>query len=332
MKAMVLEAPKTGLVLKDLPCPTPGPSELLIRVEVCAVCRTDIHIVDGDLVAPAYPIIPGHEIVGIVEETGPEVKRFQKGDRVGVPWLGKTCGKCEYCKRGLENLCDEPEFTGFSRPGGFSEYTVSDESFTFSIPEGYSPLEAAPLLCAGLIGYRSYSFVRDQRLIGLYGFGAAAHIIAQVALFEKKEVFCFTRPGDLKKQRFARELGCTWAGGSDELPPKAMDAAIIFAPSGPLVPMALKAVRKGGTVVCAGIHMSDIPAFPYSILWGERCIRSVANLTRLDGEEFLALAPKVPVKTKIQVFPLEEANQAISAIKKGVIKGAAVLRISRETF
>jgi len=268
MKAMVLEAPKTGLVLKDLPCPTPGPSELLIRVEVCAVCRTDIHIVDGDLVAPAYPIIPGHEIVGIVEETGPEVKRFQKGDRVGVPWLGKTCGKCEYCKRGLENLCDEPEFTGFSRPGGFSEYTVSDESFTFSIPEGYSPLEAAPLLCAGLIGYRSYSFVRDQRLIGLYGFGAAAHIIAQVALFEKKEVFCFTRPGDLKKQRFARELGCTWAGGSDELPPKAMDAAIIFAPSGPLVPMALKAVRKGGTVVCAGIHMSDIPEFPYSILWG----------------------------------------------------------------
>ena len=332
MKAMVLEAPKTGLVLKDLPCPTPGPSELLIRVEVCAVCRTDIHIVDGDLVAPAYPIIPGHEIVGIVEETGPEVKRFQKGDRVGVPWLGKTCGKCEYCKRGLENLCDEPEFTGFSRPGGFSEYTVSDESFTFSIPEGYSPLEAAPLLCAGLIGYRSYSFVRDQRLIGLYGFGAAAHIIAQVALFEKKEVFCFTRPGDLKKQRFARELGCTWAGGSDELPPKAMDAAIIFAPSGPLVPMALKAVRKGGTVVCAGIHMSDIPAFPYSILWGERCIKSVANLTRLDGEEFLALAPKVPVKTKIQVFPLEEANQAISAIKKGVIKGAAVLRISGETF
>jgi len=332
MKAMVLEAPKTGLVLKDLPCPTPGPSELLIRVEVCAVCRTDIHIVDGDLVAPAYPIIPGHEIVGIVEETGPEVKRFQKGDRVGVPWLGKTCGKCEYCKRGLENLCDEPEFTGFSRPGGFSEYTVSDESFTFSIPEGYSPLEAAPLLCAGLIGYRSYSFVRDQRLIGLYGFGAAAHIIAQVALFEKKEVFCFTRPGDLKKQRFARELGCTWAGGSDELPPKAMDAAIIFAPSGPLVPMALKAVRKGGTVVCAGIHMSDIPEFPYSILWGERCIRSVANLTRLDGEEFLALAPKVPVKTKIQVFPLEEANQAISAIKKGVIKGAAVLRISGETF
>nr|WP_279614721.1 zinc-dependent alcohol dehydrogenase family protein [Dissulfuribacter thermophilus] len=326
MLAMVLDSPNRELVQKELPTPVPGKGEILIKVEACAVCRTDIHIVDGDLTAPSYPVIPGHEIVGIVTKCGDGVTKFREGDRVGVPWLGKTCGVCEYCNRGLENLCDSPEFTGFSRPGGFAEYTVAHESFAFHMPKGYCPEHAAPLLCAGLIGYRSYSMVRGKKNLGLYGFGAAAHIIAQVAVFEGHDVYCFTRPGDLEKQSFAKDLGCKWSGGSDELPPVPLDAAIIFAPSGPLVPQALKAVKKGGIVVCAGIHMSDIPSFPYSILWGERVIMSVANLTRKDASEFLAIAPKVPVRTQIKVYDLKDANLAISEIKEGKIRGAAVLK------
>lgn len=327
MLTMVLQETNSPLVAQELPVPKPGPKEVLIKVEACAVCRTDIHIVDGDLIAPHYPLIPGHEIVGRIVELGEGASRFKVGDRVGVPWLGKTCGRCEFCLSGRENLCDEPEFTGFNRPGGFAQYTLGHEDYIFPIPEGYSPLYAAPLLCAGLIGFRSYGMVRDKGLIGLYGFGAAAHIIAQVALFEGHEVYAFTRPGDRKKQTFAQQLGCTWSGGSDEEPPKLLDAAIIFAPDGGLVPIALKAVKKGGMVVCAGIHMSPIPSFPYSILWGERVLRSVANLTRRDGEEFFKIAPKVPISPNITVYPLEDVNSAISDIRHGKIQGAAVLKV-----
>ncbi len=327
MLAMILEAPKRELVPVEMPKPRPAAKEVLIRVEACALCRTDLHIVDGDLKPPAYPVVLGHEIVGIVEECGGEVTRFKVGDRVGVPWLGKACGKCEFCKSGRENLCNAPEFTGLSRQGGFAHYVAAHEDFIFSIPDSYGPLEAAPLLCAGLIGYRSYTFVKDRHRLGIYGFGAAAHIITQVAVYKGHEVYGFTRPGDAKKQAFALELGCAWSGDSTELPPKALDAAIIFAPIGGLVPLALNALKKGGVCVCAGIHMTEIPSFPYSILWGERVLRSVANLTRQDGEEFFDVAPKVPIRPTITIFDLQEVNEAIRAMRHGEIKGAAVIRI-----
>ena len=324
MRAMVLETAGYPLRLTELPVPEPGPGEVLLRVRACAVCRTDLHVVDGELPDPKLPLVPGHQIVGIVEGVGEGVERFASGDRVGVPWLGHTDGVCRYCRSGRENLCDEARFTGYQIDGGYADYTVADHRFCFPIPEGYHDLQAAPLLCAGLIGYRSLRMAGDARRLGLYGFGAAAHIIAQVARYQGREVFAFTSPGNQDGQRFARELGAAWAGGSDEAPPEELDAAIIFAPVGALVPVALRAVAKGGAVVCAGIHMSDIPSFPYEILWGERSVLSVANLTRRDGEEFLHLAPTVPVRTEVAPFPLEEANEALAALRGG-IRGAAVL-------
>ena len=324
MRAMVLESAGYPLRLTELPVPEPGPGEVLLRVSVCAVCRTDLHVVDGELPDPKLPLVPGHQIVGIVEGVGEGVERFASGDRVGVPWLGHTDGVCRYCRSGRENLCDAARFTGYQIDGGYADNTVADHRFCFPIPEGYPDLQAAPLLCAGLIGYRSLRMAGDARRLGLYGFGAAAHIIAQVARNQGREVFAFTSPGNQDGQRFARELGAAWAGGSDEAPPEELDAAIIFAPVGALVPVALRAVAKGGAVVCAGIHMSDIPSFPYEILWGERSVLSVANLTRRDGEEFLHLAPTVPVRTEVVPFPLEEANEALAALRGG-IRGAAVL-------
>jgi alcohol dehydrogenase, propanol-preferring len=280
---------------------------------------------DGELPNPKLPLVPGHEIVGVVAARGEGSKRFQAGDRVGVPWLGRTCGACEYCRAGRENLCDQPSFTGYTRDGGYAEYTVADDRYCFPIPQSYSDAEAAPLLCAGLIGYRSLVKAGEARRLGIYGFGAAAHIIAQVARFQGREIYAFTRRGDTRAQQFARSLGAAWAGDSEAAPPAQLDAAIIFAPAGQLVPLALKAVRKGGTVVCGGIHMSPIPAFPYELLWEERCLCSVANLTRRDGEEFFALAPRVPVKTTVQTFPLSEANEALNRLRSGRIEGAAVL-------
>lgn len=328
MHAMVLEAPNTPLKYLEVPVPTPGPEQVLIRVHACGVCRTDLHIVDGELTEPKLPLIIGHEIVGMVAAVGDQVEKFRVGDRIGVPWLGSTCGQCRYCRRGRENLCDSPKFTGYTLDGGYAPYTVAQEHYTFHLPEGYPDAQAAPLLCAGLIGYRSYRLTGDgvERL-GIYGFGAAAHITVQVAVHQGLKVYGFTLPGDTETQEFARRLGAVWAGGSDELPPEELDAAIIFAPVGALVPAALKAICKGGVVVCGGIHMSDIPAFPYDILWGERVVRSVANLTRQDGEEFLALAPQVPVKTEVQTFPLKEANEALDRLRSGQITGAAVLVI-----
>lgn len=311
--------------MTELPRPTPGPGQLLLRVHACAVCRTDLHVVDGELPSPVLPLVPGHEIVGIVDARGAGAERFAPGDRVGVPWLGWTCGVCRYCRSGRENLCDRARFTGYQINGGYAEYTVADERFCFPIPASYSDASAAPLLCAGLIGYRSLRAAGDVGRIGLYGFGAAAHIVAQVARAENRRVFAFTRAGDTAGQQFARNIGAEWAGGSDEPPPESLDAAIIFAPVGPLVPVALRHVVKGGTVVCAGIHMSDIPAFPYEILWGERIVRSVANLTRRDGEEFLALAPRVPVHTTIETMPLAAANQALERLRTGEVTGALVL-------
>lgn len=311
--------------MTELPRPTPGPGQLLLRVHACAVCRTDLHVVDGELPSPALPLVPGHEIVGIVDARGAGAERFAPGDRVGVPWLGWTCGVCRYCRSGRENLCDRARFTGYQINGGYAEYTVADERFCFPIPASYSDASAAPLLCAGLIGYRSLRAAGDAGRIGLYGFGAAAHIVAQVARAEDRRVFAFTRAGDTARQQFARNVGAEWAGGSDDSPPEPVDAAIIFAPVGPLVPVALRNVVKGGTVVCAGIHMSDIPAFPYEILWGERVVRSVANLTRRDGEEFLALAPRVPVHTTIETMPLAAANQALERLRTGEVTGALVL-------
>lgn len=327
MRAMILEEPGASppLRLVELPRPVPGPGQVLLRVHACAVCRTDLHVVDGDLPDPSLPIIPGHEIVGTVVECGPGAERFQPGTRVGVPWLGWTCGTCDYCRSGHENLCDSARFTGYQINGGYADYTVADERFCFPLPPGYPDLQAAPLLCAGLIGYRSLVLSGDGRRLGLYGFGAAAHIISQVAQYQGREVYAFARPGDESGQQFARDLGAVWAGGSDELPPEPLDAAIIFAQVGSLVPAALRAVVKGGVVVCAGIHMSDIPSFPYALLWGERVLRSVANLTRKDGEEFLALAPQVPVRATVQPYRLEEANQALSDLRSGRIEGAAVL-------
>jgi propanol-preferring alcohol dehydrogenase len=318
---------KTGAPLRalNLPTPVPGPNQLLMRVHACAVCRTDLHVVDGELTQPKLPLIPGHEIVGAVADLGDGVNRFKVGDRVGVPWLGWTCGECAYCKSGKENLCDHAKFTGYTLDGGYAEYAVADQRFCFPIPKSYSDAEAAPLLCAGLIGYRSLVKAGNGKRLGIYGFGAAAHIVAQVASYQQREIYAFTRPGDDEAKKFAMNLGAVWAGGSNELAPEKLDAAIIFAPAGELVPQALKAVRKGGTVVCGGIHMSDIPAFPYSILWEERSICSVANLTRRDGEEFVALAPKVPVRTEVETFPLEEANEALHRLRSGKIQGAAVL-------
>lgn len=325
MRAMVLDAPGEALQARDVPVPKPGPDQVLLRVRACGVCRTDLHIVDGELPAHRQPLIPGHQIAGVVEETGGLVDRFAAGDRVGVPWLGRTDGTCRYCESGRENLCDNAEFTGYDLDGGYAEYTVADHRFCFPIPGGYPDLQAAPLLCAGLIGYRSLRMTGDAERLGLYGFGAAAHIIAQIAVHQGRSVFAFTSPGDDEAQKFAIKLGATWAGGSDEPPPEELDAAIIFAPVGALVPAALKAVARGGVVVCAGIHMSDIPSFPYEILWGERTLRSVANLTRRDGEEFLELAPEVPVETEVTAFPLERANEALDALRRGEVQGAAVL-------
>nr|WP_250121168.1 zinc-dependent alcohol dehydrogenase family protein [Chroococcidiopsis sp. CCMEE 29] len=330
MRAMVLEQPGRPLRATELPVPTPNPEQVLIRVRACAVCRTDLHIVDGELPQPKLPLVPGHQIVGIVEALGDRVQQFRVGDRVGVPWLGYTCNHCRYCLTGRENLCDTPQFTGYQIDGGYAEYTVADERFCFPIPEGYPDLQAAPLLCAGLIGYRSYSMTGDAQRLGFYGFGAAAHILVQLAQYQGRQVYAFTRAGDIKGQQFALDLGAAWAGGSDELPPEPLDAAIIFAPIGSLVPAALRAVAKGGVVVCAGIHMSDIPSFPYEILWEERVLRSVANLTRQDGKEFLALAPKVPIHTQVNPFPLNEANEALDALRSGKINGAAVLVVKHE--
>jgi len=309
----------------DLPNPRPNADQILIRVHACGVCRTDLHVVDGELTEPKLPLVPGHEIVGTVVEQGEKVERFVIGDRVGVPWLGFTCGQCTFCKTGRENLCDRPKFTGYQLDGGYAEFTLADQHYAFKLPNGYGNAEAAPLLCAGLIGYRSLKLAGNGRRLGLYGFGAAAHIITQVAVHQGREVFAFTRPGDGQGQQFARKLGAGWCGGSDALPPCALDAAIIFAAVGSLIPAALHAVAKGGTVVCAGIHMSDIPSFPYDLLWGERTVRSVANLTRRDGEEFLDLAPTIPVRTVVQTFPLAQANEALAGLKAGRIEGAAVL-------
>ena len=325
MKAMVLYSQRQPLHATELPTPRPGPGEVLVQVRACAVCRTDLHVVDGELPDPKLPLVPGHEIVGVVTKKGAGVERFKPGERVGVPWLGWTCGECEYCRAGRENLCDRARFTGYTLDGGYAEYTVADQRYCFPIPDSYSDAEAAPLLCAGLIGYRSLVKTGDARRIGIYGFGAAAHIITQVARFQGREIYAFTKPSDREGQGFARSLGAAWAGDSDTLPPEKLDAAIIFAPAGELVPLALKAVGKGGRVVCGGIHMSEIPAFPYELLWEERAICSVANLTRRDGEEFFALAPRVPVRTTVQTFPLSEANEALNRLRSGRIKGAAVL-------
>ncbi len=328
MRAMILETPREPLRAAEAPTPEANPGQVLVRVRACAVCRTDLHVVDGELPEPKLPLIPGHQIVGTVEETGEGVDRFSPGDRVGIPWLGHTDGTCGYCRTGRENLCDGARFTGYQIDGGYAEYAAADERFCFPIPAGFPDLQAAPLLCAGLIGYRSLRFAGDAERLGLFGFGASAHIVAQVAAHQGRRVFAFTREGDEGGQRFARELGAVWAGGSDTRPPEELDAAIIFAPVGALVPTALRAVAKGGAVVCAGIHMSDVPSFPYDLLWGERSVRSVANLTRKDGEEFLALAPRVPVRTEVATFALEEANAALGALRAGEIRGAAVLAVA----
>jgi propanol-preferring alcohol dehydrogenase len=326
MRAMVLEAPKRPLQLKQVPVPKPGPRQVLIRVHACGVCRTDLHIIDGELTEPKLPLIPGHEIVGSVVAAGPQATRFSTGQRIGVPWLGHVDGTCRYCKRDQENLCDHPLFTGYSIDGGYAEYTVADEDFCFPLPEPYDDAQAAPLLCAGLIGYRSYRLTGEHvQHLGIYGFGAAAHIIAQIAVHEGKQVYAFSRPGDTRSQEFARSLGAVWAGDSSQRPPELLDAAIIFAPVGPLIIDALRATAKGGVVVSGGIHMSDIPSFPYRLLWEERVIRSVANLTRRDGVELLTVAPTVPVRTEIHRFALEQANEALGQLREGKFDGAAVL-------
>jgi propanol-preferring alcohol dehydrogenase len=325
MHTMILEAPGKPLRDVDRPIPAAGPGQILIKVHACGVCRTDLHVVDGELTQPKLPLVPGHEIVGSVAATGEGVEQFAVGDWVGVPWLGYTCGVCRFCRSGRENLCERARFTGYQIDGGYAEYTLADQRYCFQLPSGYSDAEAAPLLCAGLIGYRSLVMAGDAQRLGLYGFGAAAHIIAQVARHQGRQVYAFTRPGDVAGQQFARDLGAVWAGDSDTLPPEQLEAAILYAPVGALVPAALRAVAKGGTVVCAGIHMSDIPSFPYHLLWGERTVRSVANLTRRDGEEFLSLAPRVPVRTEVETFPLEKANEALARLRNGQIRGAAVL-------
>jgi propanol-preferring alcohol dehydrogenase len=341
MRAMVLHEQRQPLRLEELPDPAPGPGQVLLRVHACGVCRTDLHIVDGELTEPKLPLVPGHQIVATVEGAGEGAERFEVGQRVGVPWLGWTDGECRYCRSGRENLCVNAKFTGYDTDGGYAEAAVADERYCFSIPEGYPDLQAAPLLCAGLIGYRSLRLCGEHaNRIGFYGFGASAHIICQVAAHQGREVYAMTRPGDEQGQRFALEVGAAWAGdteggsevsepGEDGRPPQPLDAAIIFAPVGPLIPQALRAVDPGGVVVCAGIHMSDIPAFPYEILWGERVVRSVANLTRRDGEEFMSIAPEVPVRTRIAEYPLERATDAFDDLRAGKFQGAAVLTIQR---
>jgi propanol-preferring alcohol dehydrogenase len=325
MKAMLLDVQGRPLRLAELPRPTPAADQVLIEVRACGVCRTDLHVMDGDLRQPRLPLILGHEIVGVVAGRGAAVERFSLGQRVGVPWLGRTCGHCRYCASGAENLCAAAEFTGYTLDGGYAEFALADQRYCFALPEEYADAEVAPLLCAGLIGYRSLVAAGDARRLGIYGFGAAAHIIVQVARWQGREIFAFTKPGDVDGQAFARQLGATWAGGADESPPEEMDAAILFAPVGALVPQALRHTARGGTVVCAGIHMSNIPEFPYAVLWGERCVRSVANLTRRDGEEFLAVAPRAGVRTEVESFPLASANEALERLRQGLVRGAAVL-------
>lgn len=327
MKAMVLERPGQALQLQQRPDPLPAPGQLQLSVSACGVCRTDLHLVDGDLTEARLPIVPGHEIVGRVTALGAGVEGFEIGERVGIPWLGYSCGCCRYCESGAENLCDSPSFTGYQIDGGYAEMTVADARFCFPLPGSQGDAETAPWLCAGLIGYRSLLMTgSDSERLGIYGFGAAAHIVAQIARHQQREVYAFTSPGDAAAQAFALEMGACWAGDSDQPPPHELDAAIIFAPVGSLVPAALRAVRKGGIVVCGGIHMSEIPAFPYDILWGERVLRSVANLTRQDAREFLALAPQIPIHTRIEEFPLHQANEALQALRSGKLTGAAVLR------
>jgi alcohol dehydrogenase, propanol-preferring len=325
MRAQLLTAARQPLIAAELPVPRPRPQQVLIAVRACAVCRTDVHIVDGELADPKLPLVPGHEIIGIVVEKGDEAERFAVGDRVGVPWLGWTCGVCEYCRAGKENLCDRARFTGYQIDGGYAELTVADERYCFAIDRRYGDVAAAPLMCAGLIGYRSLRMAGDAERLGIYGFGAAAHIVAQVARHQGRRLFAFTRPGDLAAQDFARSLGAEWAGDSTAVPPEPLDAALIFAAVGSLVPAALAATKKGGTVICGGIHMSDIPSFPYRILWGERVLRSVANLTRRDAEEFLALAAEAGVRTETVTYPLDRANEALAALRSGALQGAAVL-------
>jgi alcohol dehydrogenase, propanol-preferring len=329
MRAMVLDKPRQPLQLRDVEKSRPAKGQLLVRIATCAVCRTDLHVVDGELPDPKLPLIPGHQIVGRVEEIGEEANsKFKVGDRVGIPWLGWTDGDCVYCRSNRENLCDRAKFTGYTIDGGYAEFVVADARFCFHLPEQYDDVDVAPLLCAGMLGYRSYRKTGDARRLGIYGFGNAAHLITQIAIYEGREIFAFTRPGDKTGQESARKLGTAWAGGSDEMPPEKLDAAIIFAPVGALVPAALRALAKGGSVVCGGIHMSDIPSFPYVELWGERAICSVANLTRRDGEEFLDIAPRVPVRTETETFPLEEANTALDRFRSGELSGTAVLLIS----
>ena len=325
---MVLEKPRQRLMPLDVAKPKPDAGQLLVRLSACAVCRTDLHIVDGELPDPKLPLIPGHQIVGRVEQVGTGAEKFSIADRVGIPWLGWTDGECVYCRSNRENLCDRARFTGYTIDGGYGEFVVADARFCFHLPEQYDDVDVAPLLCAGMLGYRSYRKTGDARRLGIYGFGNAAHLIAQIAIYQGREIFAFTRPGDKAGQESARKLGTTWAGGSDEMPPEKLDAAIVFAPVGELVPLALRALAKGGIVVCGGIHMSDIPSFPYADLWGERTICSVANLTRRDGEEFLEIAPRVPVRTETEIFPLEEANTALDRFRAGKLKGTAVLMMS----
>ena len=329
MRAMVLEQQRQPLRPADLPVPAPGGGQLRVRIRACGVCRTDLHVVDGDLTEPKLPLVPGHQIVGIVEETGEGADRFAAGDRAGVPWLGWACGQCRYCRSGRENLCDRARFTGYQLDGGYAEAAVADQRFCFPIPGDYPDLQAAPLLCAGLIGYRALRLCgEDAERIGFYGFGVSAHILCQVAAHQGRRVFAFTRAGDSEAQQFALRLGAEWAGAVEDPAPEELDAAIVFAPVGDLVPAALRASAKGATVVCAGIHMTDIPSFPYEILWGERTVRSVANLTRRDGEEFMQLAPRVPVRTEVEVYPLEDANTALDDFRAGRVQGAAVLSVS----
>jgi propanol-preferring alcohol dehydrogenase len=325
MCAMVLEKPRTPLVMRERAPPVPGRGEILLAISACGVCRTDLHVVDGELTQPKLPLVPGHEIVGHVSALGEGVTGFELGERVGVPWLGGTCGVCPYCRSGRENLCDHPVFTGYTRDGGFATHTVADACFCFPLVEAGKDAELAPWLCAGLIGWRSYRMAGEGEALGLYGFGAAAHILAQVAKWQGRRIYAFTRKGDAAAQDFARSLGAVWAGGSEEMPPELLDAAIIFAPVGGLVPAALTAVKKGGRVVCGGIHMSDIPSFPYSLLWEERCIQSVANLTRQDAREFLEIAPKAGIHSEITRYPLARANEALSDLREGRLQGAAVL-------
>ncbi len=325
MTAMVLEQRAAPLVARKLPVPQPRAGEVLLEVRACGVCRTDLHVQDGELTGGKLPVVPGHEVVGRVAALGAGVTEFKSGERLGVPWLGWTCGKCAYCRGGRENLCDQARFTGYDRDGGYAEYVLADARYCLRLPPSYDDAHAAPLLCAGLIGYRALRFAGDAERLGLYGFGAAAHIVAQIAVQQGRRVFAFTRPGDAGTQIFARELGVHWAGGSDESPPEPLDAALIFAPVGALIPVALRAVVKGGCVVCAGIHMSDIPAFPYAILWGERMLRSVANLTRADGKEFMAALARWPIRTAVTPFPLTQANEALAALRAGRLNGAAVL-------